>query len=240
MHVIGSSVHRGHNHLKDITEMNTLIESMGRYRLPNTRKYFEKVDRNINYKNLPLPELTHYLYNITKYNLISAYENHPAYILLQLKLQPLNEESFTKAGNLIQFSKTLFILSYFSLVNRSPTPIYEDYISNIVKYLDHNVEKITVGEIDDILLSLCMTDNLIRYGLIKNIWAKQFPGDIIELLIKTVMENKAKDIKSIKFEEFAKSYVLKTQQKTNLYFIEYVLNLFNVVRFSLFRKYLLF
>jgi hypothetical protein len=198
---------------------------MGKYRLPNTRKYFEVIQRNITFKNLPVGKLVELLYCISKYNLISAYENYHLYIQLQLFLKPIdniNSELFTK---------TLYTLAYFSFANKKSTPMLEDYLNHLIEYLEINFNLLEKQNIEDILLSLCCVDSLIRYGLLQNHWKEYLTGDIIDTLCKMLLNENVKSKKSLKFETFANKYKLDyiTNNRTNLFICDYVIVLNNIV-----------
>jgi hypothetical protein len=221
--VLSQNLHRDEKKLRSITEINGLLSSMGSYRCPNTRKYFESIERLIVFKKLPLVKLTDLLYNIVKYKLISAYENYHLYVQFQLNLKPLSKDTI----DINQFSKQFYIIAYFSLVNKKPTPILEDYLSCLLVYLESKVATITKHELEDILLSLCAVDCLIRYGLLRNIWGSQLRPDIIETLNNMLLNEKTKTLKDKRFEELMKSLSVEVvnDARTNLIFVDYVIKI---------------
>jgi hypothetical protein len=200
---------------------------MGKYRSPNMRKYFESIERLITYKTLPMTNLTEYLYNIVKYNLISSYENYYLYIQYQLKMKPLSNETIS----IDHFTKQLYILAYFSLNTKKSTPMFEDHLTYLIKYLELNVNNISHQDLEDILLFLCAADCLIRYSLLTNTWGNTLRPDIVETLNNMYLNEKFKTQKDVRFEELASKFGLKlvTNARTNLISVDYILALKDMV-----------
>ncbi len=160
------------------------------------------------------------LYNICKYNLVDNLENYYVYIsfVLKLKENDIYNLNILRAG---------FTLGFLCLNKRQVDPLFLDYLNSIPEYIRNNVKNLTRDDVEDALLTLCMTDLLIRYGLVKNKFNEIFTSELIEALNTHILENRIKSAKHVKFEKLLKenSIQFETDMLTNVYHIDYIITI---------------
>jgi hypothetical protein len=119
------------------------------------------------------------------------------------------------------------MLGFICLNKRQVDPVFLDYLTNIPNYIEKNIDRLTNEDIEDALLSLCITDLLIRYGLIKNNFNEILRPKLIEALNNQFIANRTKCAKNGKFEKILNENRIEfeTNRFTNVYHVDYILDL---------------